>query len=118
MKLNRTGCTRIVLLVGTWAIKLPNFTSGWKLFLTGLLANMQERNFGRTRWPEFCPLLFSLPGGWLIVMRRVREMTQAEFLAFDSETWAVQPDYHVPCEHKANNFGWLDGRIVCLDYGN
>lgn len=118
MEINRTGCTRIVFLVGDFAIKVPNFMDGWKLFLNGLLANMQERVFGETKWPKLCPVLFSIAGGWMVVMRRVREMTSEEFLVFDSKSWADAGDYLVPCEHKANSFGWLKGEVVCLDYGS
>ncbi len=118
MIINREGCTRIVLLTSKWAIKIPNFLDGWKLFLTGLLCNMQERQFGQMKWPELCPVVFSLPGGWLVVMTKVREITDEEFLEFDSREWADRPDYVVPCEHKTNGFGWLDGRVVCIDYGS
>lgn len=119
MTINRTGCTRIVVLVGRWAVKLPNFCDGWKLFLFGLLANMTERVFWKEGgWPQLCPVLFSIPGGWLVVMRRVREMTDDEFESFNSREWAERGDYLIPCEHKSNSFGWLDGRIVCLDYGS
>ena len=119
MKLNRTGCTRIVLLTRYWAVKLPNFLSGWKMFLNGLLANIQERQFWLgTGWPELCPVIFSIPGGWLVIMRLAREMTDGEFLEFDSKAWADRPEYAIPCEHKSNSFGWIDGRVVCIDYGN
>jgi hypothetical protein len=116
--INRQGCTRIVILTQRYAIKLPNFLDGWKLFLKGLLCNMQERQFAETRWEELCPVLWSIAGGWLVVMRRVREMTREEYLVFDSRAWAERGDYVVPCEHKANSFGWLDGRVVCIDYGS
>jgi hypothetical protein len=92
---------------------------GWRLFLQGLLANMQEREFARAKWPELCPVLFSLPGGWLVVMRRARVMTDDEFAAFDAQAWAAASgQYCVPCELKADSFGWLGGRVVSIDYGN
>ncbi len=59
---NRLGVTREVLLVGGFAVKLPKLTYGWKMFLCGLLANMQEREFASLRWPELCPVLFAVPG--------------------------------------------------------
>ncbi len=46
-----TGVTRTVFLCGRLAFKLPCMRYGWRLFLQGLLANMQEREFSRTRWP-------------------------------------------------------------------
>ena len=109
----RSGVTRTVLLLGRWAVKLPCLHFGWRNFLQGLLANIQEREFGAAGWPELCPIVFSVPGGWLLVMPRARPMTAEEFgmLKLDAFT-------RVPVEAKPNSFGWLDGRIVAIDYGN
>lgn len=79
---------------------------------------MQERLFSETKWPELCPVVFSIPGGWLIIMRRAKEMAVDEFLDFNSRAWADKGTHVIPCEHKANSFGWLDGKIVCIDYGS
>lgn len=115
------GCTRRVLLIGPWAIKVPA-TTEWRLFLLGLLANMQEALFWQTRWPELCPVLWSIPGGWLVIMRRARVMTTAEFAEFDAESFTQcggeDGQYVVPVELKHDSFGYLDGRIVAVDYGN
>jgi hypothetical protein len=118
VRVDRTGCTRIVLLTQRYAIKLPNFLNGWRLFLTGLLANMQERQFVATGWPELCPVLFSLPGGWLVVMPCVRVMNEDEFTTFDAASFCGRLDGTVPAEMKSNSFGFLDGRVVAIDYGN
>lgn len=115
--IDRTGCTRIVILVGCYAIKLPNALSGWRLFLLGLLANMQEREFSAARWPELCPVVASTPGGWLVIMRRARPMTDAEFQQFDP-AWLDRGDYVIPAELKPNSFGWLNEQLVAIDYGN
>lgn len=115
---DKRGVSRDVFLVGRWAVKLPKLTYGWKMFLCGLLANMQERSFAATKWPQLCPVSFSLPGGWLVVMHRARVMTEEEFSSFDAKAFCDQPDYIVPCEFKSDSFGWLDGRIVVIDYGN
>jgi hypothetical protein len=48
----------------------PTRLLSWKHFLYGLLANMQEAQFSKTSWPELCPVLWSLPGGFLVVMPR------------------------------------------------
>ena len=105
------GATRIVLLVGGYAVKLPRLNT-WRTFLNGLLANMQEREFSLTGWPELCPVLFSFPGGWLVVMRRARPLTYCEFEAVDMRGFGG-----IPVEGKRDSFGWLDGRIVAVDYG-
>lgn len=113
------GVTRAVLLAGRFAIKVPKMRYGWRLFLQGLLANMQEREFSKAGWPELCPVLFSIPGGWLVVMRRARVMTDDEWPFFDAQAWAkASGKYIIPCEFKADSFGWLDGRVVVIDYGN
>lgn len=114
------GTTRAVLLVGGVAVKFPAMRE-WRLFLLGLLANMQERQFSRTGWPELCPVLFSLPGGWLVVMKRAQVLTEAEWLAIsDAEMrdFTNKADYCLPVELKSDSFGWLDGNLVAVDYGN
>lgn len=115
--INRQGCTRIVILTCRLAIKLPNVCK-WRLFLHGLLANMQERAFGATGWLELCPVLWALPGGWLVIMPRAVPLTDDEFLALDVESFAEKPDYRIPVEAKTSSFGWLNGRIVAIDYGS
>lgn len=111
------GCTRFVILTGSYAIKIPQFKYEWRHFLLGLLANMQEATFSKTKWPELCPVTFSVPGGWLIVMRRARRMTRDEWDSFDPDKFRFQKEYTVPVEAKLDSFGWLDGRVVAIDYG-
>ena len=80
---------------------------------------MQEqqwwKNFPR---PELCPVLWGLPGGWLIVMRRAEPLTRAQFDKIDLETWCDRGDWKIPAELKMDSFGWLDGKLVAVDYGN
>lgn len=115
---NRFGVTREVILVGRIAIKLPKVTYGWKMFLCGLLANMQEREFSRLGWTELCPVVFALWGGWLLVMRRARPLTEAEWADFDAKAFCNRPDGLVPAECKIDSFGMLSGRVVAVDYGS
>lgn len=119
-KIDFGGISRTVFLVGPWAFKFPTARYGWAKFLAGLLANMQETTFSRARWPELCPVLASVPGGFLVVMPRVRVMTDEEFERFDylGFVWTPDGDRQVPVEAKSDSFGWLDGRVVAIDYGN
>lgn len=114
--LGAIGATRAVLLTGKLAWKVPRMST-WRTLLNGLLANMQEREFSRTGWPELCPVLFSLPGGWLVVMARCRPLDDAEWCYFEYELFTEHPDYTIPVEPKQDSFGWLDGRVVAVDYG-
>ena len=119
----RDGITRTVLLIGRYAVKVPCLRySGqrWKGFLRGLMANMQERMLGELQWPELCPVVFAVPGGFLLVMRRARMMTGAEWSTFrvGFYDFITKPDGAViPVEDKPDSFGWLDGRVVAVDYG-
>ena len=113
------GATRHVFLVGPYAIKIPQFRYGWKNFLYGLLANLQERTFAKAGWPELCPVAFSLPGGWLVVMQRAEPLTREEWFSFDSLDFCEREgrEYCIPAERKMDSFGKNDGRIVAVDYG-
>ena len=115
---NRQGITREVFLTRRYAIKIPKLIYGWHKFLCGLLANMQEATFARAGWPELCPVVFSIPGGWLVVMRRAKPLSDAEWEAFDAPAFCETADYLIPAEFKQDSFGMLDGRIVAVDYGN
>lgn len=115
---DRNGVTREVLLVGDYAIKIPKLIYGWRYFLQGLMANMQELDFSKTGWPELCPIVFAIPGGWLTVMRRARVMTEAEWLKFDADRFCNNGAHIIPAEPKHDSFGWLHGKVVAIDYGS
>ena len=66
----------------------------------------------------FCPVVFSLPGGFLAVMKKAQILTWEEFCAFDYESFRERHSYEIPAENKADSFGWLNGEIVAVDYGN
>lgn len=109
------GLTRSVVLVGRLAIKLPQHRYGWFRFRQGLAANRKEAGVWRKRPDDvrLCPVLFALPGGLLLVQRRVDRV-----LRWDE----TDPIQDFACEDltsdtKPVNFGVLDGRIVLLDYG-
>lgn len=125
----RWGITRLVWLVGPYAIKLPNPFNGWGNFIGGIQANICERN----NWgaavcgmePDdprlairelLCPLSWTSWGCWVVVMRRcTRTLTRDEWDALDLAPWEAQD---LDGDDKAFNYGWLDGRIVKLDYGH
>jgi hypothetical protein len=130
----RNGVTREVLLTTRYAIKLPKLTGGWSFFLRGLLANMQERRCGAARWPELCPVVCSMPGGWILVMRRTEPLTDERWKEFRRELIGDEIDatdyrrgfikpwndesatYVVPVDVRRDSFGLLDGSIVAVDY--
>jgi len=116
MIINRTGATRIVLLTDNYAIKIPNFLSGWKLFVKGILANLNEREFWTVADPRYkqwlCPIVWGSWGAWIVVMKRAnRKPDMDPRLAFKELE-------HVVGDHKEDNYGMLDGRVVMIDYGS
>lgn len=117
----RNGISRRVIFLFGLAFKVPSWTS-WRNFLWGLLANMQERQmYGCKELRDsgkLCPIYFSLPCGFLIVMPRVQILKEGEVcrerlvdFCHANENWTV------PAEPKCNSFGYLNGRMVAVDYG-
>jgi hypothetical protein len=116
LKIITKGCTRLVVLIGPWAFKLPRFDLGWKMGLHGLLANMQEHDFAPTD-PLACPVSFYLPGGWLSVMPRCIPLTDEEW--DDVQHRCPGSFLPIPVEYrKRDSFGTLNGRVVAVDYGS
>lgn len=117
------GTHRSVYLIGHYAIKLPVLRP-WRMFLCGLLANMQESTFSATGWPELCPVVFACWGGWFIVMRRAQPLSREQFFSLNYGEWIKggnnlpRGEWVVPVENKLDSFGLLDGRIVAVDYGS
>ena len=111
------GATRTVFLTTRYAIKIPRCIE-WRLFLHGLLANMQEAHFWRhLRSDKLCPILWRCPGGFLLVMPRAVPLSREEFATFDTRAFRCEGTWVVPVEDKQDSFGWYQGRIVAVDYG-
>ena len=113
MRLNRRGRNRWVILTRRWAIKVPRPT-GWRDFLFGLLNNLHEAAWSREGTGR-CPVALAVPGGFAIVMPRLRILDEAEFAAVDVAAFNLAHDLRA--EPKPDSFGWLDGRVVAVDYG-
>lgn len=109
----KSGVTRNVLLFKNYAIKFPTFRS-WKLFLCGLLANMQEKEFSGV-WVELCPVVFSVPFGFCTIMMRAVPISEEEF----DSIFENIPEHIVKiAESKSQNYGYLNGKLVAVDYGS
>lgn len=108
-----TGITRTVYVTRRWAIKTPSCRYGWKYFLHGLLANLQEREWwGYDYRPEaLCPVLAASRLGFWLVMPVATDIAENEL--------PPREDFaDLPCDYKHDNFGWYQGRIVLRDYGS
>jgi hypothetical protein len=109
------GSTRIVFCIGPFAIKIPK-PRNWKIFLRGLLANMDEimwyRNSPADLKLKMCPPIFCL-GGWILISKRARCLVLSEWYSINPEEF-----YPIPVDFKIENFGVYNGRIVLVDYAD
>lgn len=117
MKVVRCGITRTVVLAGRWAVKVPSLRGGsygprsvlWSL-TAGIQANLSEREWSGT--PGTCPVRWSLLG-LVNVYRRCVPVPDGADVDYDSTGWPYDTDR---MDRKPDNVGYLDGRLVWLDY--
>lgn len=114
------GASRTTLLTRRWAVKVPSFRCGGprtgigsrlRSFSWGIAANHQELDWNGM--PGFCPVRWSLLGLVQIYPRCepvVHEPTDTEYRAIT--------DMDFPSDYKPDNVGYLDGRLVWIDYGS
>lgn len=120
------GCTRTVFLIGKWAMKLPVMNAVTRRddsLLRGMLANIQEARCWviKEMRPMLAPVIYCAPFGLFLVMRRCdplqTELTDLEAKRFYYDS-VRETGYMVPVEDKPSSFGYLDGRLVAVDYGS
>ena len=120
MEINRQGVTRIVLLIGNYAIKIPNFTCQHNHFLQGCYANWSERqlSINAKLFPDedklqgkFAPSYFCSWFGLIQIQARCEpcknDLSDAQI-----------KEYEPLCgtDFKKENFGYYNNKLVCLDY--
>lgn len=119
MLIERRGCTRIVIIINRWAIKIPNFTYSINHFLKGWVANIHEIDTWKAVTCKgsnekikylLCPVISSYLWGFIIVMPKVIIVEDDGFIPH-KELLKICGD------HKPDNYGWYKGRLVCIDYG-
>ena len=121
MKINLKGSTRVVLVFKSFVIKIPTFAS-WKLFLNGVLANLQERQFSNMQNENLASVFFSDPIGLFIVMEKVREVKHRGLFFLELERLVCSSDVHKDfwiSDCKPENYGYnKKNKLVKLDFGN
>jgi hypothetical protein len=115
------GTTRAVLSVRLLAFKFARSAHGARC--NRYEADLYRRS-DQDRRVLLCPPLFCLPLGVVLVMRRALPMTDTEYREHVRDAglmlaWDYRgPGDDSPLEPKANDWGWLDGRPVAVDYAN
>lgn len=118
----RHGSSRLVLIFFQIAIKIPH-PRRYIDFLAGLRANyfeVQTYKFAKKGvFPieRLCPILFALPFGIMVIMKKAKILTSEDFGLFDYSEFCNLGHYRLPVEKKADSFGFLENRIVAVDYG-
>jgi len=108
------GSSRFVILTKNYVLKLP-FNKTWTRFLWGLIANMNEIRFNKMQDERLAKVIFSLPGGFLVVMKRAEPL-----MNFDRKfltDFCCSKDWKIPAEIKKDSFGYINGKLVAIDYG-
>lgn len=116
----RQGVTRRVLLVGNYAIKVPN-AQEWRTFIYGITANMIERKFSEMDEPRLAKIHYANRFGFLLIMERLHPLTDAQWDEFNYKAFCDQTDWHMEgiTEDKRDGLGSTpDGQIKFVDYGS
>lgn len=110
------GCTRFVILTKNHALKIPQIMYDWRMPLYGMLGNDREGRMSRLH-DDLCPVKLSLPFGLLNVQPRCRMLTYEEFEENLEEITRISKSFSIS-ERKHNSYGYLNGKIVVVDYGS
>lgn len=118
MRLNTTGTTRFVVIIGRHAVKIARG-------VTGRRCNLYEAKTWATESQErksiLCPVVFCSWTGDALIMPSATPLTEAQKEAFIESDAFPDWDYipggsRSPFEYKASDWGFLDGKLVALDY--
>jgi hypothetical protein len=113
--------TRCVFFCGKYALKIPRLFS-WKAFLTGMLANLQEREF-RNLAPELTAKVYYADiFGLLLIMERADYMMPSNpniyAVAEAKELFKQCHAAGVPCENKVWDVGRFGKKLKLVDFGS
>lgn len=112
----QNGSSRMVLLIGQLAIKIPRINNGFDMFMRGIIGNFHEERVWKHHiqfhWKlQFAPVLFGF-FGLITVMKRAKP-----FNGHIPENWHKVHYSGWAVEYKNASFGILDNKIVAIDYG-
>ena len=119
IRVSRVGATRLVLVVGPWALKFARGPRGRRCnrYEADLFKSVDAR-----RRAMLCPVRWCWGDGWLLVMATAQPLARADHEDLldrgDFPDWDYRPgEDDAPFEYKASDWGRLkDGRLVALDY--
>lgn len=121
------GFTRMVIVIGPWAIKMPllpllqkKIASSryrwWRRWFWGVEGNRTEARVWKEsqgQAHDLCPVLWSGFWGLILVMPRCQILTDEQWELEDLNNEVAFSFY---TDNQPYNFGYLDGRVVQVDY--
>lgn len=118
------GTTRIVIKFKKIVIKIPNFLYCWEHFIKGLLSNINENKtwFGSSIKDSYtyqgrhliCPVLWCSWGGWILIMKKANEINRIDWDSIDIS----EHKKYFEGDDTISNYGYLNNKVVKIDYGN
>ncbi len=116
MKIVKTGLSRTVYLTKKNAYKVPTFRNGLTHFLLGWVSNQQEKQWsGYKSW--LCPVERYYLWGFVIRMPRLKIGVGKREIEGMREMMGELDKELFGSDHKTDNYGKMDGKIMKVDYG-
>jgi hypothetical protein len=113
----RIGTTRMVLIVGPMAIKLARHERGMRCNRSE--ATLYDRETPRRR-EILCPVIWCSENGRILIARAAAPARPEDRPLILARIYGWDYDPHKnedpPFEPKITDWGWLDDRLVSLDY--
>ena len=120
MKFNH-GSTRNVFIFKHFVIKVPTIQE-YRLFLNGLLANLQEKQWSGHH-PDLAKVIFCTKSGLFLIMEKANVISTA----VDTASFQAMIERHYQnddlrafmiSDAKPSNWGYIGVHLVKIDYGN
>lgn len=123
MKINFKGVTRIVIVFKTVVVKMPK-PFVWNHFLRGVLGNIEEARTWKWNSGKYerglshllCPVVWVSWGGWILIMKKARTLTEDEWFVTDYSVEEHLREF--AGDDSIRNYGYYQGRLVKIDYAD
>ena len=121
MHIDKRGSTRIVFVFKHFVIKFPSPAS-WKLFLHGLLANIQEGSFTKSMINQtgLTPVYYFNSLGFCVISKRARTVNHRGLFWVELTRLVATSELHKDfwsSDAKPENFGFINNQLVKIDLG-
>jgi len=120
MKINK-GSTRNVLVFRRFVVKIPTLKE-YRLFLNGILANLQEKEWSGHH-PDLAKVIFCTRFGLFLVMEKAEVVSNnTNWQSFQTMIKEKYKDddlkEFITSDTKPSNWGYVKNHLVKIDYGN